>query len=177
MKKIIAVGLILALASCNKKQESTENTEIQNNKTPQLVEMNAEEVANFLAPKENDTIYVTNFFATWCGPCMHEIPYFKQKMDELKNEKVKFTFINLDNPKNWNSEVSRFAMESGLEKNIILFNFQNMTEDFFSQNFQTWTGEAIPFTLITKGKHRDETIGMMSKEDLTNKINALKSAN
>ena len=27
---------------------------------------------------DNDTIYVVNFWATWCGPCVREIPYFEQ---------------------------------------------------------------------------------------------------
>lgn len=106
--------------------------------------------------------------------CMHEIPFFKEKMDELKNEKIKFTFVSIDNPKDWNNAVHNFAQETGLAKNIVLFNTQHITPDFFSKNFKYWDGATIPFTIITKGNKIDETVGMMRKYELTEKINAFK---
>ena len=178
MKKIIASLAILTLIGCKKENKSNTNVELTTTQTEapavQLKEMNADQISALLQKKDNDTIYVTNFFATWCGPCMHEIPYFKEKMEEMKNEKVKFSFISLDDPNSWNTAVNAFAKESGLAKNIILFNHSTMKNDFFSKNFQQWDGGAIPFTLITKGDKRDEHIGMMSKEDLTAKINSFK---
>ena len=184
MKKIIAVLTVLALASCNKKEETNiqteennpvEITETQESQSPTLLkEMSQEQISEVLTPKKNDTIYVTNFFATWCRPCMEEMPHFQEKMAEMKNEKVKFTFINLDEPQNW-TKVTDFAEKSGLKNNIILFNFGNLSQDFFSKNFETWRGDAIPFTLITKGEKREEIMGAFpSKEALTEKINSLK---
>lgn len=174
MKKTISILAISALfvISCNKSNKTVSTA--TNPQGIHLTEMNAGQISQLITPKQNDTIYVTNFFATWCGPCMHEIPYFKEKMDEMKNEKVKFTFISVDSPEDWATEVNEFAVESGLSNQIVLFNNQNITEDFFSKNFQDWDGSAIPFTLITKGNYRDEHIGMMSKEALSEKINALK---
>ena len=184
MKKIIAVLTVLALASCNKKEETNiqteennpvEITETQESQSPTLLkEMSQEQISEVLTPKKNDTIYVTNFFATWCRPCMEEMPHFQEGMTELKNEKVKFTFINLDEPQNW-TKVADFAEKSGLKNNIILFNFGNLSRDFFSKNFETWDGNAIPFTLITKGEKREEIMGALpSKEALTEKINSFK---
>lgn len=180
MKKTIILSTIflsILTISCNKTDKTTtNNTENDSNNTPstQLVEMNEVQISNIVSPKQNDTIYVTNFFATWCGPCMKEIPHFKEKMEELKNEKVKFTFVNVDNPSDWSTNVNNFANESGLHKNIVLFNIENITADFFTKNFQTWNGASIPFTQISKGNKKEEIIGMISKEDLTNKINNLK---
>ena len=105
---------------------------------------------------------------------MHEIPFFKEKMEELNGEKVKFTFISVDRPKDWSIAVNQFAKESGLAKNIVLFNTEQIPADFFTKHFETWNGASIPFTLITKGNQRIETIGMMRKQELSNKINALK---
>ena len=177
MKKIIAALTVLALASCNKKEETNiqteeaqtvETTEKQEPQSSTLLkEMSQEQISEVFAPKKNDTLYVTNFFATWCRPCMDEMP-------QMKNEKIKFTFINLDEPQNW-TKVADFAERSGLKNNIILFNFGNLSQDFFSKNFETWRGDAIPFTLITKGEKREEIMGSLpSKEALTEKINSFK---
>lgn len=170
MRKITFILTLMTLAYCTPKQGETA-TETP---TADLVEVGTEQVAQIVAPKQNDTIYITNFFATWCGPCMHEIPYFKEKMDELKDEKVKFTFISVDAPKDWGTAVNDFAIKYGLEKNIVLFNNRSLSADFFSKNFQYWDGSNIPFTLITKGSYTDETIGMLRKEDLAQKIEALR---
>ena len=102
-----------------------------------------------------------------------QIEDLNKKMDEMKGEKIKFTFVNLDERQNWD-KVKYFAKEAGLDKNIVLFDFSAPTPDFFSKNFTTWRGDAIPFTLITKGDKRDETLGSVSKEELAHKIDKLK---
>ena len=98
MKKSILFLSFLALLSCNKTKQEITNTTNDNiaESNVHLVEMNSQQISEIITPKQNDTIYITNFFATWCGPCMHEIPFFKEKMEELNGEKVKFTFISVD---------------------------------------------------------------------------------
>ena len=85
MKKSILFLSFLALLSCNKTKQETANTTDDNiaESNVHLVEMNSQQISEIITPKQNDTIYITNFFATWCGPCMHEIPFFKEKMEEL----------------------------------------------------------------------------------------------
>lgn len=185
MKKALFIALtIISIASCTKKEEAPKTVEAEKKvmatdslataTTSTLKEMDATQISELLAPKKNDTIYVTNFFATWCGQCMREIPHFKEKMEELKNEKVKFTFVSVDKKDDWATKVNDFGAEQNLTNHIVLLDAEKMGPDFFTKHFKTWTGESIPFTLITKGDKRDETIGMMSKFDLDNKIKALK---
>ena len=119
MKKLIFSTLILtALFSCKKNEtpdqlteETTTETVDSSAVTPAnaLPEVNQEQLKAMVAPQKNDTIYVTNFFATWCGPCMKEIPHFKEKMEELKGKPVKFTFVSVDAKEDWNTAVSDFA--------------------------------------------------------------------
>jgi thiol-disulfide isomerase/thioredoxin len=40
---------------------------------------------------ENDTLYIVNFWATWCGPCVAELPYFEQAAKDNINY-VRFPF-------------------------------------------------------------------------------------
>lgn len=188
MKKfVLSLMLIITVVSCKKETEKkydiTEKDTIQsvvekdNAVVPDdfnLKEFTSQQATDILSKKDNDTLYVTNFFATWCGPCMKEIPHFKEKLIELKDKPVKFTFISLDSKTDWATDVKNFAEENGLEKHIVLLDGNLLDEKFFVSNFKTWKGESIPFTFMRKGDKTDETVGMMSKEDLNTKINSFK---
>ncbi|WP_347216904.1 TlpA disulfide reductase family protein [Chryseobacterium sp.] len=184
MKKIILSTLILtALYSCKKEAPktdgstaATDSVAVTQNTTNQAgtyipKELSPENVGQHLA-KNNDTLYVTNFFATWCGPCMREIPSFKNKMEELKDKPVKFTFINLDDKADWDTAVKDFAVENNLGTNVILLDGQKLDQNFFSNNFKQWDGGSIPFTFMRKGSQTDEYLGMMTEEVLNSKIEA-----
>ncbi|NIF05966.1 TlpA family protein disulfide reductase [Chryseobacterium sp. Tr-659] len=183
MKKIILSTLLLtALYSCKKESQKTETASASDSlsvtkatgneaNTSAPKELSPEGVGQHLA-KNNDTLYVTNFFATWCGPCMREIPSFKNKMEELKGKPVKFTFINLDDKAEWNTAVKDFATENNLGKNIILLDGQKLDPNFFHNNFKQWDGGSIPFTFMRKGDKTDEYLGMMTEEVLNSKIDS-----
>lgn len=188
MKKLFFSTLILAaIFSCKKNetaehlaQENSNTEKIDSTTTKQTTEtsvadmkvVNNTEITNLIAPKKNDTVYVTNFFATWCGPCMKEIPHFIEKMQQLKGKPVKFTFVSVDAKDDWNTAVSDFADEYELKKNIVLFDASAISPDFFTKITKTWDGGSIPFTVIKKGDKEIETVGMMSKEDLDAKLNS-----
>ncbi|GAB0157393.1 hypothetical protein CHRYSEOSP005_26660 [Chryseobacterium sp. Alg-005] len=182
MKKIILSTLVLiSLAGCKKEGQKTDDTitasdsaTVAENPEPGKAayfnpESTPEKVGQILA-RNNDTVYVTNFFATWCGPCMREIPHFKNKMQELKDKPVKFTFISLDDKSEWNGAVKQFAEENNLASNIVLLDGQKLDPNFFKSNFKQWDGGSIPFTHIRKGDKTDETLGMMSEDMLNSKI-------
>ena len=184
MKKLIFSTLILtALFSCKKNETPDQLTEETTTETVDssavnpanaLPEVNQEQLKAMVAPQKNDTIYVTNFFATWCGPCMKEIPHFKEKMEELKGKPVKFTFVSVDAKEDWNTAVSDFADEYNIRKNVVLFDASMISPDYFTKITKTWDGGSIPFTVIKKGDKEIETVGMMSKEDLDAKLNSFK---
>lgn len=187
MKKIVLCFCVaISLYSCkkDKKSEIAENYETDSVIVPEsneitevaapfkATEITADQAKDFLKAKENDTLYITNFFATWCGPCMKEIPHFKEKMNELQGKPVKFTFVSLDDKTEWNESVKNFAEENNLSKNIVLLDGSQLAPEFFKNNFKQWDGGSIPFTLMKKGSKSDETVGMMSKEMLDSKINS-----
>lgn len=188
MKKFfLPFVLLLTLAACKKESKVTDNDIYpedsatvypetnENTETVALKEFSSQQIADLVSAKENDTTYVTNFFATWCGPCMREIPHFKEKMTELQGKPVKFTFISVDQKSDWNTAVKKFGEENGLSKNIVLLDATTITPEFFKANFKTWDGGSIPFTVISHGKTVQETVGMMSKEELDSKLSHLAS--
>ncbi len=181
MKKIILSTLVLfALAGCKKEGEknndavaATDSASVS--ETPSsaasLKVLTPDNISKILNNK-NDTLYVTNFFATWCGPCVKEIPHFKNKIEELKGKPVKITFVSLDQKDIWNTEVPRFTAEHGIQDYTVLLDGQLMDANFYKTNFKQWDGGAIPFTFMRKGDKTDETLGMISEDMLTSKINS-----
>src|SRR5688572_595506 len=45
---------------------------------------------------DNDTTYIVNFWATWCKPCVEELPHFEQLYQEYKDKKVRLILVSLD---------------------------------------------------------------------------------
>ena len=188
-KNVLGLMFLITLSACKKETKVAENkdniqtdsiTVPESNEPTEAVipfkeiELSPEQTSKILAKQSNDTLYVTNFFATWCGPCMREIPHFKEKMNELKSQPVKFTFVSLDEKADWSTKVKAFAEENNLSKNIVLVDGTKLTPEFFPANFKQWDGGSIPFTFMRKGDKTDETIGMMSAEMLSEKLNSFK---
>lgn len=184
MKKIIlSTFLITVLFSCKKEAEKTEDNTVSADSisdvmssepvsaVAKLQSLSPSQTSDYLQTK-NDTLYVTNFFATWCGPCVREIPHFKEKIEELKGQPVKITFISLDNKEVWNSEVPQFVDQHGIRNNTILLDGSQLDGNFFQNNFDKWDGGAIPFTYMRKGEKTDEYLGMMTSDLLNSKIDS-----
>lgn len=190
MKKLLlSLSILTVLSACKKETTATEATDaaitdsaatvVPEESTVagvpfKKVEWSTDETTKMLAKKDNDTLYVTNFWATWCPPCIREIPHFTAKMEELKSQPVKFTFVSLDPKEDWDTKVKQFSEEHGLSENTVLLDGSMLTPGFFAANFKKWDGGSIPFTFIRKGDKTDETVGMMSAEVLTEKINSFK---
>lgn len=184
MKKLIfSTILAIILLSCNKNdkttsQESSSNEMIQDSTivspTSSIKELNQSQLTAQLTNKENDTLYITNFFATWCGPCKKEIPDFKEQMKKLEGKPVKFTFISVDAREDWDTELPKFIKEYGLENHVQTFDASLVSDDFFKSITKTWDGGSIPFTLFQKGNQSAESVGMLTKEELETKISQFK---
>lgn len=47
---------------------------------------------------QDDKLYIVNFWATWCAPCVRELPYFEKLSKVYDPAKVRFILISLDFP-------------------------------------------------------------------------------
>ena len=44
----------------------------------------------------SDTVYVVNFWATWCKPCVEELPDFEKANQDFATQKVKVLLVTMD---------------------------------------------------------------------------------
>ncbi|RZK61304.1 MAG: redoxin domain-containing protein, partial [Pedobacter sp.] len=65
--------------------------------------------------KGNDTTYVINFWATWCAPCIEELPHFEKLNTEYKNKPVKVILLSFDSKSKLQSRVIPFVKNQKLE--------------------------------------------------------------
>ncbi len=112
----------------------------------------AETLAKRIA--NTDTTYVVNFWATWCGPCVKELPEF-QKLEEMyKDRPVKILLVSLDFKEEYQKRIPWFIKKKGIKQEIVWLNESNANE-FIPKIDRSWQG-SIPATLLinTKNEYR-----------------------
>jgi thiol-disulfide isomerase/thioredoxin len=87
-----------------------------------------------------------NFWATWCAPCVKEIPYFEKIASEFENRKLKVILINLDFPNHYESRLLPFVQSNGIKSKIVMLDDPDANR-WINQVDPRWSG-SIPATLI-----------------------------
>ena len=100
--------------------------------------------------RPTDTTYVVNFWATWCGPCVKELPNFEQLRAANAGKKVKVLLVSLDYASQLEKKVKPFVKQRGLKSEVLLLNEPD-PNDWIDKVDAKWSG-ALPFTLIFNNK-------------------------
>ncbi len=117
----------------------------------------------------NDTLYVVNFWATWCKPCIDELPGFENCNEEYKNGKFKMILVNLDFNSRVTSSVEPFVKRKKLHSEILHIKDTDPNM-WINKVDSSWSG-AIPATIIYKnGKGRFFREGSMEEKELREQI-------
>ncbi len=105
---------------------------------------------NHMSQNNSDTTYIINFWATWCKPCVEEMPAFEKLTKEYKDKKVKVILVSCDFKKQLDSRVIPFINEKNIQSTVV---FMNETDpNTWIERVDSKFSGAIPATLIINGK-------------------------
>lgn len=155
----LSIGLLIGFSSCS----SGANTAGQAEEKPAAVEMEKpaigfpvyesfDEVASIFQQK-TDTTYVINFWATWCKPCVKELPYFEALHENFKGEKIKVILVSLDFKKDVEPKLIPFVKEHKLKSDVVALTDHKYNE-WIDKVDPKWGG-AIPVTVVYNQQQRE----------------------
>lgn len=112
------------------------------------------QIEPFFHPQpDNDTVYIFNFWATYCAPCIKELPYFDQIGKEFAAQKIKILLISLDFKSQIEKGVVPFIKKKNIQSPVVVLSDPDANSWIDKVN-PTWSG-VIPATLIVKGNSRE----------------------
>ena len=104
-----------------------------------------EDVVNHYS-KSTDSVYVVNFWATFCKPCVAEIPYLQSISSKYRNQKVNLLLVSLDLPAFYPDKIRTFAKNNNFTAQIAWLN-ESDADHFCPMIDKKWTG-SIPATVF-----------------------------
>ena len=117
-----------------------------------------------------DQVVVVNFWATWCAPCVEEIPAFVEVNEKFKNNpKFKMLFVSLDRVKVID-KVKKFITDHNMNAEVVLLDDTKRMNEWIPSFDSSWGGN-IPVTIIYKNGEKKSFHGQaMTKFELEDQI-------
>jgi thiol-disulfide isomerase/thioredoxin len=111
-------------------------------------------------------VVLLNFWATWCGPCRMEIPWFVELQEKYREKGLRVVGVSVDDP----PEAMRpFAKEFKINYPLVVGQDRDDVQNAFGPVF------AVPITVIIgrDGKVCVKHIGPVTKEQFESEIKSL----
>ncbi len=123
--------------------------------------------------RENDTLYVINFWATWCRPCVAELPFFDDAAEKYAEDQVQVLLVSLDFVDEIDGRVAEYIARREPQSPILLLDELN-ANSWIDKVAAEWTG-AIPATIFVNKKQgiREFHQGDYTRQELFKKLEEL----
>jgi thiol-disulfide isomerase/thioredoxin len=116
-----------------------------------------------------DTVYIINFWATWCVPCVQELPEFNKLQKKYEGRPVKVLLVSLDFRDDYPNKLALFLERKRIQPEVVWLSDTNPNE-FVPKVDNSWGG-SIPATVIVyPGKQSKKFIEGQVSEKQVSKI-------
>ncbi|MBQ4820433.1 TlpA family protein disulfide reductase [Aquimarina sp. MMG016] len=148
-KRLIYIGLIIFFAGCKGEQKvALEASEVFASKGVEIPMYDFESFKPLLNINDGKT-RIINFWATWCKPCVAELPYFELINSRYPKDEVEVILVSLDLPKHVESKLIPFIQRQNIQSRVLLLDDPDANSWIPKVNSE-WSG-SIPATIIYKG--------------------------
>lgn len=106
----------------------------------------------FNRASNSDTTYIINFWATWCAPCVEELPAFEKLSAEYKKNTLKIILVSLDYASQIESALKPFIKKQQLKSEVLLLREQD-EQAFINKVDSSWSG-SLPATLFIRNNRK-----------------------
>ncbi|UOB16851.1 TlpA disulfide reductase family protein [Abyssalbus ytuae] len=171
---VFFVFLLSCKKSDNKSEKavtgSIENTSenVDDNLRNSIESFNFEGFSKYLNKEDNKT-YVINFWATWCKPCVAELPFFEEINKNYKEKNVEVILVSLDFPKKIEKSLIPFLEKNKIKSKVVLLDDPKQN-DWIPKIDNEWSG-AIPATLIYNREQREFYEKSFTYDELEKQLN------
>ena len=121
--------------------------------------------------RETDTTYVINFWATWCKPCVKEMPAFQKLNREFAGKPFKLLLVSLDFPSQIDSRLKPYIRENNIQAEVVVLDDPD-SNTWISKVSKNWSG-SLPGTLIYNRNSRqfyEKTFEYHELKQIVNKL-------
>ncbi|MDG5492686.1 TlpA disulfide reductase family protein [Psychroserpens sp. SPM9] len=143
---VLIISLVLFCFKSEIKETKTSQAFVTELSSEDLKVLNFNELESYLSKKDANKTYVVNFWATWCAPCVKELPYFEQLNANYSGKNVEVILVSLDFPKQIETKLKPFLKTKGLKSEVLVLNDVD-SNTWIPKVNKDWSG-AIPATLI-----------------------------
>lgn len=119
---------------------------------------------------ESDSLYFVNFWATWCVPCVKEMPAIQELASKYKDKPLKILLVSLDQPSVVESRLKPFIEKFNLTPEVVILDDPDFNS-WIDKVDPSWGG-AIPASMIYSKNKRDFYEQSFEFEELDKIINS-----
>ncbi|HLV13695.1 MAG TPA: TlpA disulfide reductase family protein [Xanthomarina sp.] len=150
--RYLLILLVFLMLSC--KNETKVEATFTSNTNDEVIEL---EIVDFSGLEKyltttTEKTYVVNFWATWCAPCIKELPYFEDLNKNYSDKNVEVILVSLDFPHVYETKLKPFITANNIKSKVVVLNDMD-SNSWIPKVDESWSG-AIPATLIFNNQTR-----------------------